>query len=62
MKLLKKSVALFLAVVMAVAVLVVPASAASSEWVGRFKKIRSYKDLQLSSQVRLRGAEYPFGL
>lgn len=26
------------------------------------QKIRSYKDLQLSSQVRLRGAEYPFGL
>lgn len=38
MKLFKKSMALFLAVVMAVAVLVVPASAASSTWVGLFKK------------------------
>lgn len=43
MKSVKKPLALLLAVMMIVAVLVVPASAAGSEWVGRFKKFAPTK-------------------
>lgn len=43
MKLVKKPLSLFLAVMMVMAVLVIPASAASSEWIGRFQKFAPTK-------------------